>query len=244
MRLDGVEVKTTLEAEQVAPALDALRLGDESPLTIWFYDDLTTGSELSLLDAGLAIRIRAKDPIGGDCTVKLRPCRRSQFTSKWLATESTGKLDFRLEEDWAGDRRVLAASAQCDVTDDVITFAKTRNELPADALSKQQRAYLAECATIRVNPDALVRLGPITARRWKKVGATPCTGLDVRAERWTVGDLDFLELSLKVSAEQAQSAADALTAALTELAVTPDSNQETKTRRVLKYLAERAQSSV
>lgn len=237
MRLDGVEVKVTLESDQLTRAMDVLELEDESSLTIWFYDDLTTGQQLPLLGAGLAVRVRAKGGGGGDCTVKLRPCRRSQLTARWLATETSDELEFRVEEDWAGQRRVLAASAQADLESDPLDQVRRRDVLPSGLLSSAQEEYVADCAAIRVNLEAATRLGPIDATRWKSVGPADLDALEVRAERWTVAGLDFLELSAKVPPEDAEQAARALDAALTGLGLPPPREQETKTRRVLEQLA-------
>lgn len=239
MRLDGVEVKVTLEADQLTKAMDVLELDDESRLTIWFYDDLTIGQQLPLLGAGLAVRVRAKSGGGGDCTVKLRPCRRSQLTARWLAIETTDQLELRVEEDWAGQRKVLAASAQADLEREVLDRVLSRDALPSGLLNTAQEEYVADCAAIRVNLEATARLGPIDATRWKSVGPSELAALMVRAERWTVAGLDFLELSMKVSLENAEQAAMALNAALTGLGLPPTRDQETKTRRVLEHLAGR-----
>jgi ribosomal protein S7 len=237
MRLDGVEVKVTLEKDQLKQAMDVLELDDESSLTIWFYDDLTIGQQLPLLGAGVIVRVRAKSDGGGDCTVKLRPCRRSQLTSRWLATEATDRLELRVEEDWAGQRKVLAASAESDVERAVLDKVRSHDALPSGLVNGAQEEYVADCAEIRVNLEATTRLGPIDATRWKSVGPAELAALDVRAERWTVAGLDFLELSIKASLAEAEQAARALNTALTRLGLTVNKDQETKTRRVLEHLA-------
>jgi hypothetical protein len=233
-RLDGVEVKVTLDAAQ---ALDVLDLDDKSRLTIWFYDDTSVGQRLRLLTAGVVVRVRVKHGGDGDSTAKLRPCRRSQLTPRWLATTSTDRLEFRVEEDWAGDRRVLAASAQADLEHEVLAEVESRATPPPGLLIRDQQDFLADCASIRVELEATTRLGPIAATRWKSVGNAALSALDVRAERWTVGDLDFLELSSKVEADEAGRTRAALTAALDELGLAVPTDQETKTRQVLEYLA-------
>jgi hypothetical protein len=74
MRHDGVEVKVTYEGEQLAEVMEALDFDDMSSLTVWFFDDVTAGVRLPLLEAGVVIRLRDRGE-DSDATVKLRPCR-------------------------------------------------------------------------------------------------------------------------------------------------------------------------
>src|SRR5262245_17998121 len=116
MRLDGVEIKINLAEDELGRAIDTLNLGDGEPMKLWFYEDLTPGVRLPLLEAGLIIRIRTKNGgRDGDSTIKLRPCRYSQLSRGWLETESTSDLEFRIEEDRSATRRVVAASLQTDL---------------------------------------------------------------------------------------------------------------------------------
>ena len=57
--------------------------------------------------------------------------------------------------------------------------------------------------------------------------------LDVRAERWTVHDLDFLELSIAVEVEAAEAAQAALIAFIERKGLQPSAD-ETKTSRKAK----------
>jgi len=108
MRLDGVEVKVSLDSDQTAEAVQALNLADVTPWKIFFVEDITTGlcSATPLLDQHLIVRARQKTKGKDDVTVKFRPGRRSQLTDSWLATtkDTDGDLDseLKVEEDWAG----------------------------------------------------------------------------------------------------------------------------------------------
>jgi hypothetical protein len=237
MRTDGVEIKVTVTDPQVGRALDVLDLGDQSRLTIWFYEDVTTGMRLPLLEAGLIVRARVKDSGRGDVTVKLRPCRASQLAGDWFDRESDDELELRAEEDWAGPRRVLAVSAQADIGQDLASRIDDAAPPPPGLLSADQAAYLADCASLRVDLRGLTALGPIAATRWKSVGGQGLDGLDVRAERWTVRGLDFLELSVKCDIEEAPQRQDDLESALAGLGLQQSPEQETKTRRVLEALS-------
>ncbi len=237
MRPDGVEIKVTVSDAQVDRALRLLDLGDQSRLAIWFYDDLTTGVRLPLLQAGLILRVRLKDSgRGGDATVKLRPCRASQLAGQWFDREGDDELELRAEEDWAGTRRVLAASAQADVSAATAAQVRAASPPPAGLLTADQAAYLAECASLRVDLRGLTALGPIAATRWKSVRGPGLDGLELRAERWTVRGLDFLELSVKCDLDEAPQRQRDVESALAAAGLEQSPDQETKTRRVLEAL--------
>jgi hypothetical protein len=116
MRLDGVEVKVSLDSDQTAAAVRALDLADGAPWKIFFVEDVTTGlcPATPLLDQHLIVRVRQKDKGKDDVTVKFRPGRRSQLTDSWLATTKTAdghlESELKVEEDWAGERRMLSIS--------------------------------------------------------------------------------------------------------------------------------------
>ena len=104
--------------------------------------------------------------------------------------------------------------------------------------TKSQRRFLDDCASIQVNVDVLTLLPGVTARRWKPV---TIGGIDegVDLERWTVDDLDFLELSVKISSErQAEVAQRRLEAELTRRGVPTSEARETKTALVLARLVD------
>jgi hypothetical protein len=67
-----------------------------------------------------------------------------------------------------------------------------------DAFTHAQRDFLTEWGEIRVALTGVTALGPIASKQWKdlSVGGVP----DVAAELWTVAGLDFLELSIRVTA--------------------------------------------
>jgi phosphoglycolate phosphatase-like HAD superfamily hydrolase len=237
MRHGGVEIKVTYEGDQLARARDVLHLDDDEDLTIWFYDDITPGVRLPLVDAGVVIRARDRGD-DSDATVKLRPCRASQLVAPWPDTKATDALDFTIEEDWAGERRVLAASARASLAPADLTRVRARKPPPAGLLSRRQIDYLTDCAPIRLNLDETAALGPIEATRWRAVHNDGLRKLDVRAERWRVPGMEFLELSIKVDRrDDAEAAQQALELALTALGLPPNRRQETKTRRVLERLS-------
>jgi hypothetical protein len=98
-----------------------------------------------------------------------------------------------------------------------------------------QRRFLRDCAGIPVNLDALTLLAPVEAARWEDVRVEDVE--DVVVERWTVGELDFLELSLKKdTVEEARAAQARLERAMGALGLERDDEHASKTERVLAHL--------
>lgn len=209
-------------------------------MQIWFYEDTTVGvTPLPLLEAGICIRLRVKSPSKGDCTVKLRPCRASQLTSRWRAFETEGALEMRIEEDWTGARHTLAASLEAALSGAAVatTTGAPADATPSELLDVDQRDFLSECTGLPVDVAGLTRLGPVVAKRWDVGGALGDLG--VRAERWHVAGATLLELSAKT--DEASAARDAQQALLDEVArmgLHMASEAVTKTRRVLTALAQ------
>jgi hypothetical protein len=78
-------------------------------------------------------------------------------------------------------------------------------------------------------------LPPVSAARWKTVDLAP-PGLSLRAERWSVDTLDFLELSIAVPLDEAPGKQSALTDFVGSVGLHVDPDQETKTRQVIDHL--------
>ena len=211
---------------------------------IWFAeerDGLRTG-ELRLLSAGVIVRIRSGEG-PDDSTAKLRPCVESQLREPWTTGFGHKSLKYRIEGDWSGERRVLAGSAV--VGHQQGSLADVAGADFADkALNTQQRQFLSQCANIAVPADRLVALGPIASTKWSDV---PLGGMKVDAERWTVMDLDFLELSIRVEPRQHDSHKDfgiraekhqaELVAAIRDHELQIAADIDNKTQRVLTALA-------
>ena len=247
MRLDGVEVKVSLDSDQTAEAVQALNLADVTPWKIFFVEDITTGlcSATPLLDQHLIVRARQKTKGKDDVTVKFRPGRRSQLTDSWLATtkDTDGDLDseLKVEEDWAGERRVLSISLTVDRPKGLVAAVAARERGVDALLANDQRRLIDECAGTLVNLTALTMLPAVSAIRWPTFAALGPGGsaMDVRAERWTVHDLDFLELSIAVEVQAAQAAQAALMAFVQGKGLQP-SVGEAKTTQVLQRLVAEA----
>ena len=206
MRLDGVEIKVSLRGSQVVEALDALNLsGNGQRRSISFLEDSTVGVVLPLFRQGIVLRVRQSDGEDDDSTVKLRPCRRSQFTQSWLGEVDGDGWSLRVEEDWAGTRRVLATSCVSDLAEGRIAAVRAGTAPVRRLFGEGQWRFLTDCAGMRIDLDALILLPAIAATRWENVRVDDVD--DVVVERWTLGALDFLELSIrKKTIEKAQRA--------------------------------------
>jgi hypothetical protein len=235
-----IELKVTL-SDGVDEAL--ARLGLDQPgdqRRIGFLEDLRDPAHpLPLLEAGIVLRVREGDD--DDSTVKFRPCVPSQ-----VRDADQDDDDVAIEEDWAGPRRTLAASCKARLAAGRIAAVRAGDDPLRRLFTDEQRRYLAYGAhdvavDLDDDLDGLTLLPPIDARRWKDVAVGDPDHPAV-AERWTVGDLDFLELSLRIdtdeTAKDAERAGRALAEALTGLGLAlPAGAQETKTRTVLEFLA-------
>ena len=236
MRLDGVEIKVSLSDRQVARALEVLELGGNGqPRRIGFIEDTTVGVELPLFHQGVVLRVRQVEDGDDDSTVKLRPCRRSQLAESWLGAEKGDGWKLRVEEDWAGTRRALAASCVAGLPPRRIAAAWEGKEPVGRLFNGGQWRFLSDCAGMPINLDALTLLPPVEAARWKEVRVQDVE--DVAVEHWTIDELDFLELSIrKDTVEEAREAQAELERGIRALGLDRDDEHASKTERVLALL--------
>ena len=156
-----------------------------------------------------------------------------------MTKTSDGNLDaeLKVEEDWADQRRVLSISLTAERPEGrVAAVAAGERDIRA-LLTDDQRRLIEESAGTFVNLGALTMLPAVSAIRWPAFAVPRPDGpsLDVRAERWTVHDLDFLELSVAVEVEAAQAAQAALIAFVERKGLRPNMG-EAKTTQVLQRL--------
>lgn len=233
MRVDGVEIKVSFRRDETPTAVQALNLPDRPrSWQIYFCEDVNPGAPATpLLDLHVILRARVRPDDDDDVTIKLRPCRSSQFPDDWL--EETKKL--KVESDWAGDRRVLAASHTEKQQNSLIPAVVAKQRPFTDLFTDKQREFLVECAGATINLNAVTVLPPVTAVRWKSVPVAP-PELELRAERWTVDDLDFLELSAVAPVERAAAKQAAILQFIQSVGLAVPEDQEPKTRQVMDHL--------
>ncbi|EIV93292.1 hypothetical protein [Frankia sp. QA3] len=245
-RLDRIQIKVTLSGSRAAAARRALTLSTASGARhrVFFCVDPVATTEyggIAPFDDGIILRLRQYDDSGAgrsDSTVKLRPARRSRLSPEWLGTHGDGVETFRLEADWAGERRVLAASLTAELgyrqVSDVLA-----GRVPLRAMfSPAQARFLRECGDRPVELDRLRVLGPIDAVRWHP--RLPVAGFAVTAEQWTLDESELLELSIRVEPDGAEIAQIAFEAALHALGLDAEAEPGTKTHRALARLLEKS----
>ena len=244
-RLDGIEIKVTIGAEQVQVARQALALsGDDGRRRrIYFCEDVAGAggpAALPLLDNGIILRLRQNKGSKDDSTVKLRPFDQTRLTPRWRHARKHDGWEFKVEGDWVGDRHVVAASLVAD--QDQVPEVGRGEAPPSRAFSAEQQQFLSDCTPVGVDLDGLRVLGPVDAIRWKDV---PLGDFKAVAEQWDVdnGALRFLELSILVDPVQAVEAQRSFTQRIAAKGLDPDNRQETKTRMVLEHLADPRRSS-
>lgn len=225
-----VEIKVNFTGGQIEQAEKAFGLDREGKdRRIWF-GEVVTGHDgrgaLPLLGRGVILRVRTKKRDAGDVTLKLRGPDGGIDEAAWKCRVAT-LADAKIEGDWA-DRRLVSASVTAD-------FGRTeRAALDAGTatitglLSAAQRKLAHEELFVPVGAVRL--LGPITARKWD-----PEPGDDVAAERWSVGDLEFLEISV-VAEDEPERAQEELLRRVRHAGLTVEEG-EPKTTRVLRHLA-------
>lgn len=249
MRLDGVEVKVNVDPGQTQTAVQVLGLPDVAPWSIHFVEDVVPGltSSTPLLDQHLIIRARRKPDDPDDVTVKFRPGRRSQLGSRWLAMKKVkdGDLDgeLKIEEDWASQRRSLGISLTAERPDGLVAAAAEEGGVAA-LLTQHQRQLIEQCAGTRVNLDVLSLLPAVSAMRYPAfpVPGPGGTTLKVRAERWTIPSMDFLELSIAVDVDEAAACQQALEEFVAAKGLTAAVG-EAKTTQVMQLLVATAASA-
>src|ERR1700752_5288593 len=112
------------------------------------------------------------------------------------------------------------------------------------ALTDPHRQFLNQCAHVPVDTAQLVRLGPVASTKWSDLRLDE---LKLNFERWSVLDLDFLELSIRVKPKsdedatvfesRATSRQSELDALILRLGLRLSNDTNNKTRRVLNALA-------
>jgi hypothetical protein len=247
--IPSIEIKVNIDGD-VDKALSVLEeFGTETQnRQIWFAEDRlgVSDGKLSLLDAGVSVRFRSGDG-SDDVTMKLRPCDEKQLVGTWSSSFTAKPFEYRIEGDWSGSRHLLAASAVTTQPQASVLAAVAPGANSALALDDNQLRFFDDCAPPGVHADRLIAMGPISATKWTDLtfGA-----LNVTMERWTVLDMDFLELSVRAKPGPGQTAQDVqnratsmqreLLQVVTERGVVISQRRENKTERVLTALASSA----
>ncbi|MBX9362841.1 hypothetical protein K4G64_16885 [Streptomyces sp. WAC04114] len=240
-----IEIKINIDGniDAALSALDRTQGDQAQKRLIWFAENRQGIADgRLLLDSGVIVRFRSGDT-PDELTVKLRPCTTEQLSGRFSAPFDKESFEYKIEEDWSGMRRALSASATRTHPQGALLHAVAPGADAAAPLDTLQLRFLQECAhAVRIT--GLDALGPIASTKLNNV---PLDDLEVDFERWTVLDLDFLELSIRVKPkrgeeshefeERAERKQKKLESAVQDRGVVISENPENKTRRVLTALA-------
>jgi hypothetical protein len=226
---DSVELKLTVpEPNQrstvVSLGMDPLQAQIRQ---VFFFDT----PDLALDAGGVVVRARRVQRKGGDAIVKLRPVVPADLPDELRISDS-----FRVEVDALPGGFVCSGTMKSTPRQEDVLAAVAGGRPLRKLFTKEQRAFYAAHAPEGITLDDLTALGPIFVL---KLRFTP-DGLDrsLVAEMWLYPDGSrILELSTRCLPAHAFQAAVELRAFLSERGVDLSGDQETKTRKALKYFA-------
>jgi hypothetical protein len=226
---DSVELKLTVPEPHQRSTVTALGM---DPLKaqirqVFFFDT----PELTLDKHGVVVRARRIQGKGDDSVVKLRPVVPAE-----LPAELRRSASFRVEVDALPGGFVCSGSLKGVLGAADVRTALARAQPLRKLFSKEQRGYFAAHAPEGVGLDDLATLGPIFVL---KLRFTP-EEFDRRlvAEMWLYPDGSrLLELSTRCAPAEAFQVAAEMRAFLAGHGVDLSGEQQTKTRKALKYFA-------
>ena len=180
------------------------------------------------------LRARVTQGEDDDSTVKLRPVDLGDDEASWRQIDG-----IRIELDVVGDARVPSAKLDGEPDRGEIEEVEAKQRPVGSLFSGKQEQLIADYAPDGISLNELEVLGPVDARKWDldDPDGFPHT---LSVEEWSLPDATrFIELSFKVSADEATDAQTAFRALLIGLEVDVAGDQTPKTPRVLKYFADR-----
>ena len=221
---------TVLPAEEPQVQAELRRTGvSPARRKVYFYDT----PELALFASDLVLRARVTDGDDDDSTVKLRPLPLPDIPAPWRATEGV-----RIELDVVGDRQVPSAKLDGKPDRGDIEKVQDRTLKLSKLFSKAQESLVAEELPSATALDELAVLGPVDALKWELPPET--FPYELAVEQWSLPDAThFVELSFKVTPDEAPSAEQAFHALLDRLQIGHDGDPDPKTPKVLRFFAER-----
>jgi len=230
---DSVELKLTVpDSDQrstvVALGMDPL---EAQIRQVFFFET----PDLKLDKVGVVVRARRIQGKGNDSVVKLRPVEPADMPAKLRRSEA-----FRIEVDALPGGFVCSATMKGMLGPTDVRTA-VAGDLPVRKLfSKEQRAFYAAHAPEGLALDDLTILGPIFVLKLRL--DPPELGRRLVAEMWIYPDGSrILELSTRCETNEAFQVAAEARAFLTKSGVDLSGEQQTKTRKALRYFAKHAQ---
>jgi hypothetical protein len=227
---DSVELKLTVAESQQRSTVLALGMDplDAQIRLVTFFDT----PDLALDRAGVVVRARRIQGKGDDSVVKLRPVVPGDLPGKLRRSR-----DFRVEVDALPGGFVCSGTLKAAHPPTAVRAALA-GELPIRKLfTKQQRELFAAHAPEGVGLDDLTVLGPLFVLKLRCL--PEALGRRLVAEMWLYPDGSrVLELSTRCATNEAFEVAAEARAFLASRGVDLLADQETKTRKALRYFAE------
>jgi hypothetical protein len=230
--IQKVEFKITVLAGDEVKVQAVLQKAGRQPQRrkVYFYDT----EDLALYGENLVLRARVTQGDDDDTTVKLRPVDLNDDKASWRQIAG-----IRIELDVVGDKQVRSAKLDGEPDRGDIEKVEAKQRPVGSLFSGKQEQLIADYAPDGVSLHELEVLGAVDARKWDldNPEGFPHT---LSVEEWSLPDAShFIELSFKVSADEASDAQAAFRALLSGLGVDVAGDQVPKTPRVLKYFADR-----
>ena len=230
--IQKVEFKITVLSGEEAKVQALLQKegGQPQRRKVYFYDT----KDLALYGKDLVLRARVTQGDDDDSTVKLRPVDLGDDEASWRQIDG-----IRIELDVVGDKQVPSAKLDGEPDRGEVEEVEAKQRPVGSVFSGKQEQLIADYAPDRISLNELEVLGPVDARKWDldDPDGFPHT---LSVEEWSLPDATrFIELSFKVSADEATDAQTAFRALLIGLEVDVAGDQTPKTPRVLKYFADR-----
>jgi len=226
---DSVELKVTLPEEAHRSAVAKLGL---DPLEgqirqVFFFDT----PELTLNQAGLAVRARRSQGRSGDTVVKLRPVVPDELPDDIRHSES-----LKVEVDAMPGGYVCSASMKGKASNEEIRELVGGKGSIRKLFSKEQRAYYKAHAPEGLELDDLSILGPVFVLKLVTLPAK--LGRKLTAEMWLLPDGSrILELSTKGLPKEAFQMGAEARAYLEGAGLDLSGETQTKTKTALELLA-------
>jgi hypothetical protein len=229
---DSVELKLTVPEADHASTVAALGMDplEAQIRQVFFFDT----PDLALDKAGVVVRARRIQGKGDDSVVKLRPVVPAE-----LPAELRDSPAFRVEVDALPGGFVASGTLKRPLRATAVRSTLAGERPLRKLFSKEQRAYYANHAPAGLAIDDLSMLGPIFVLKGRLEPEE--LGRRVVAEMWLYPDGSrVLELSTRCETNEAFQVAAEARAFLTKHGVDLSGEQQTKTRKALRYFAKHA----
>jgi hypothetical protein len=230
---DSVELKLTVAEAQHASTIAALGMDalDAQIRQVFFFDT----PDLTLDKAGVVVRARRIQGKGDDSAVKLRPVVPTE-----LSAELRDSPSFRVEVDALPGGFVCSGALKRPLRPTAVRSTLAGERPLRKLFSKEQRAFYAAHAPEGIGLDDLAVLGPIFVLKLRLDPEE--LGRRLVAEMWIYPDGSrVLELSTRCATNEAFQVAAESRAFLAKSGVDLSGEQQTKTRKALRYFAKHAQ---